>query len=119
MDSKEIVKKQFDLQAQRFSDWSVTRNKEYMQAYFEFISFRKEDELLDVACRTGDFAVFCAKRIKRVHGIDISQGMIELAQKKACAIGLTNITFECHDVEHIPCTNSSFSVVQIGVSPHG
>ena len=112
MDRKDIVKRQFDLQAQKFSDWSVTRNEEYMKAYFEFIGFRKEDELLDVACGTGDFAIFCARRIKRVHGIDISQGVIELAKKKAQANGLTNISFECHDVENIPCADSSFSVVQ-------
>ncbi len=37
MDRKEIIKNQFDLQAQRFSDWSVTKNEEYSQAYFEFI----------------------------------------------------------------------------------
>lgn len=112
MDRKDIVRKQFDLQAQKFSDWSVTRNEEYMQAYFGFIGLQKEDELLDVACGTGDFAIFCAKSIKRVHGIDISQGMIEQAKKKSNANGLTNISFECHDVEHIPCADSSFSVVQ-------
>jgi ubiquinone/menaquinone biosynthesis C-methylase UbiE len=112
MDSKEIVKRQFDIQAQNFSNWSVTRNEEYMQAYFEFIGFQKGDELLDVACGTGEFSIFCAKRIKAVHGIDISQGMINLAKKQACADGLTNVTFECHDVEHIPCANNSFSVVQ-------
>lgn len=83
-----------------------------MQAYFEFIGFRKEDELLDVACGTGDFAIFCAKRIRHVHGIDISQGMIELAQKHASANCLDNISFECHDVENIPYADSSFSVVQ-------
>jgi tRNA/tmRNA/rRNA uracil-C5-methylase (TrmA/RlmC/RlmD family) len=70
----------------------VTRNEEYMQAYFEFIGFRKEDELLDVACGTGEFSVFCARRIKGVHGIDISEGMIELARKHANAGGLTNLT---------------------------
>jgi ubiquinone/menaquinone biosynthesis C-methylase UbiE len=112
MDSKEIVKKQFDIQAQNFSNWSVTRNEEYMQAYFKFIDFQKGDELLDVACGTGEFSVFCARRIKGAHGIDISEGMIELAKKQASAAGLTNVTFECHDVEHIPCANGSFSVVQ-------
>jgi ubiquinone/menaquinone biosynthesis C-methylase UbiE len=112
MDSKEIIKRQFDRQAQSFSNWSVTRNEEYMQAYFEFIGFRKEDELLDVACGTGEFSLFCARRIKGVHGVDISEGMIELARKHASAVGLTNVTFECHDVEHIPCADSSFSVVQ-------
>ena len=112
MDSKEIVKRQFDIQAQNFSNWSVTKNEEYMQAYFEFIDLQKEDELLDVACGTGDFSVFCARRIKRVHGIDISEGMIELAHKLAQTRGLTNVAFECHDVEHIPCADNSFSVVQ-------
>lgn len=112
MDRKEIVKRQFDQQAQKFSDWSVTKNEEYSQAYFQFIGFQKEDELLDVACGTGDFAIFCAKRIRRVHGIDISQGMIEMAQKQACASDLTNISFECHDVENMPCVDGSFSVVQ-------
>ncbi len=112
MDSKEIVKRQFDIQAQNFSNWSVTRNEEYMQAYFEFIGFQKEDELLDVACGTGEFSIFCARKIKAVHGIDISQGMIDLANKQACDDSLANITFECHDVEHIPCASNSFSVVQ-------
>lgn len=112
MDRKEIVKRQFDAQAKNFSNWSVTRNEEYMQAYFEFIGFQLEDELLDVACGTGEFSVFCAKRIKGVHGIDISPGMIELAKKQARASGSTNLTFECHDVEHIPCADNSFSVIQ-------
>lgn len=112
MDHREIVKRQFDIQAQNFSNWSVTRNEEYMQAYFEFIGFQKGDELLDVACGTGEFSIFCARRIKGVHGIDISEGMIELAQKQDRANGLANLTFECQDVEHIPCADSSFSVVQ-------
>jgi ubiquinone/menaquinone biosynthesis C-methylase UbiE len=111
MNSKEIVKRQFDIQAQNFSNWSVTKNEEYMQAYFEFIGMEKEDELLDVACGTGDFPVFCARRIKGVHGIDISDGMIDLAHKLARSNGLFNIAFECHDVEHIPCASNSFSVV--------
>jgi len=71
LDSKEIVKRHFDIQARNFSNWSVTKNEEYMQAYFEFIDLRKVDELLDVACGTGEFLVFCARSIKRVHGIDI------------------------------------------------
>jgi ubiquinone/menaquinone biosynthesis C-methylase UbiE len=112
MDSKEIVRRQFDTQAQNFSSWSVTKNETYMQAYFEFIGLQKEDELLDVACGTGNFSVFCAKGIKSVHGIDISDGMVELAQKLARNNGLSNIVFECHDVENIPCVDNSFSVVQ-------
>jgi tRNA/tmRNA/rRNA uracil-C5-methylase (TrmA/RlmC/RlmD family) len=61
------------MQAQTFSNWSVTKNEEYMHAYFEFIDLQKEDEMLDVACGTGEFSVFYARRIKGVHGIDISR----------------------------------------------
>ena len=111
MDRKEIIRRQFDAQAKGFSNWSVTRNEEYMQAYFQFIGFQEEDELLDIACGTGEFSVFCAERIKGAHGIDISPGMIELAQKLALESGLTNASFECHDIEHIPCPDNSFSVV--------
>ncbi len=110
--SKLKVKKQFDLQAQSFSNWSVTRNEEYMQAYFEFMGIGKEDELLDIACGTGEFSAFCARRIRGVHGVDISEKMIELAKKQANANGLANITFACHDVENTPCACNSFSVVQ-------
>jgi SAM-dependent methyltransferase len=120
MDRKEIVKRQFDAQAKSFSNWSVTRNEEYMQAYFEFIGLDRGDTLLDVACGTGEFSVFCARRIKGVHGIDISEGMIDLARKQAHANGLTNLTFECHDVEHIPRADSSFRSHNAGrVSPEG
>lgn len=112
MDSKEIVKRQFDMQARNFSNWSVTRNEAYMQAYFEFIDLHKEDKLLDVACGTGEFSVFCARKIKRINGIDISEGMIELAHKLAQTSALANVAFECHDVEHIPCADNSFSIVQ-------
>ena len=112
LDSKEIVKRQFDIQAQNFSNWSVTKNEAYMHAYFEFIDLQKDDELLDVACGTGEFSVFCGRRIKRVHGIDISEGMIELAHKLAQDNNLTTVAFECRDVEHIPCADNSFSVVQ-------
>jgi len=109
--SKLKVQKQFDLQAHSFSNWSVTRNEAYMQAYFEFIGFEKRDELLDVACGTGEFSIFCARRIKGVHDIDISEGMIELAKRQASSSGLANITFACHDVERIQCASNSFSVV--------
>jgi ubiquinone/menaquinone biosynthesis C-methylase UbiE len=115
---KEIVKRQFDLQEQRFSSWSVTRNEEYMQRYFEFIGLQKGDTMLDVACGTGEFSLFCAKRIRCVHGIDISEGVIDLAIRQALASGMTNVSFECHDVEHIPRAENSFSVVQCRSALH-
>jgi ubiquinone/menaquinone biosynthesis C-methylase UbiE len=119
MNKKDIVKRQFDLQAKKFSNWSVTKNEEYMQAYFKFFGLEKNDNLLDVACGTGEFSVFCARRIKNVHGIDISQGAIDLAYEQVSSNScLDNVTFECHDVEKIPCATNSFSAVSCGSAFH-
>ncbi len=43
----EIVKRQFDKQAQNFSSRSVTKNKEYQEAYFRFCEISVQDTLLD------------------------------------------------------------------------
>jgi ubiquinone/menaquinone biosynthesis C-methylase UbiE len=106
-----IVKQQFNSQADNFHSWAVTKNTQYMQRYADFINISKTDSILDVACGSGDFAVFMADKAMRVHGVDISEGMIEIAKKQARANHLNNIDFECHDVEYLPCRGHSFSVV--------
>jgi ubiquinone/menaquinone biosynthesis C-methylase UbiE len=63
----EIVKRQFDKQAHNFSSWSVTKNKEYQEAYFKFCEIVSQDTLLDFACGTGDYAIAAAPRVKYVH----------------------------------------------------
>ena len=112
MNRKKLLKTQFDRQARKFNDWSPARNLRYLQECFDSIGMSKEDELLDVACGSGTFAVFCAKKIRSVQGVDISEGMIELAQQQAHAEQLTNIRFQCHDVEeNLPYPDHAFSVV--------
>jgi len=82
-----------------------------MRRYFDFVGISENDKVLDVACGSGDFSVFIAKRVKRVCGVDISGGMIKIAKKQARINNLDNIHFECHDVEHLPHESHSFTVV--------
>ena len=39
----EIIKNQFNKQAKNFQDWSVTKNVEYMEAYFSFCAMTSSD----------------------------------------------------------------------------
>ena len=107
----EIVKRQFDKQAQNFSNWSVTKNIEYQKAYFDFCEISTQDALLDFACGTGEYAIFAAHKVKYVHGVDISKGMIEIAQNQATKENIYNISFLCHPVEQTPFEDRSFSIV--------
>jgi len=111
MDNKDIVRSQFDKQAEKFSAWVGTRDQQSLQQLFDFIGISEDDELLDVACGSGEFAVFCGQRIQRVCGLDISEKMIELARKQAEAGWLNNVFFECYSVEELPFDNGRFSVV--------
>ena len=85
MDKNRMVKVQFNRQAQNFSDWSVTQNPRILQYLFDFSKMVQEDNLLDVACGTGAFSIFSGMRIKSVYGVDVSDGMIEIAKKQATA----------------------------------
>lgn len=107
----EIVKRQFDNQALNFSNWSVTKNTEYQKAYFDFCGSSAQDTLLDFACGTGEYAIFAAPKVKYVQGVDISEGMIEVARKQAVLENVNNISFLCNPVEQTPFAEDSFSVV--------
>jgi ubiquinone/menaquinone biosynthesis C-methylase UbiE len=107
----EIVKRQFDKQAENFSNWSVTKNTEYQKAYFDFCQIAAQDTLLDFACGTGEYALFAAPKVRYVHGIDISEGMIAIAKKQAADKNIHNIKFLCHPVEKTPFDDGSFSIV--------
>lgn len=107
----ELVRRQFDSQAIKFNDWSVSRNVTYLKAYFDFCGLNSGDELMDVACGTGEFVVFCAPHITKATGIDISPEMIRLAGQKAVKEKLGNVSFIIGDVLGLPFADESFNVV--------
>jgi len=107
----QIIKEQFNRQAENFANWAIGKNIEYLDAYFNFCGIQPTDRLLDVACGPGEFTIFIAKRISEARGVDISDREIEIANGLIKAFGLGNIGFDCSDVEHLPYNDNSFSVV--------
>lgn len=61
--------------------------------------------VLDVACGTGIYTRAIARRTEKVYGVDISQGMLEQARKRAEKEGLDNILLARADVENLPFPN--------------
>jgi len=118
MNKKKTIKQQFDLQADKFSNWAVTRNTEYMKQYSEFCGIIEKDTLLDVACGTGEYAIYCAQKIKNVCGVDLSSKMIEVASKNADDLQLKNISFKVQDVLKLPFESNQFSIVNCKSALH-
>lgn len=70
--------------------------------------------ILDIATGTGDFAILSAKELRpqRMIGIDISEGMMKIGQKKVEAEGLQHIvSFKKDDCTHLSFDNNSFDAV--------
>jgi ubiquinone/menaquinone biosynthesis C-methylase UbiE len=109
--SKKIVRLQFDRQAEKFSNWSVTKNEEYASYYYDFCRMTGEDRLLDVSCGSGDFCFFCAQNISHATGFDLSDNMIALAKQQAQTFGITNTTFRRGDAVNLPNESGIFTIV--------
>lgn len=70
--------------------------------------------ILDIATGTGDFAILTQKILKpkRIIGIDISEGMMEVAREKTRRKGLERvITFERQDSAAITFPDETFDAV--------
>lgn len=109
--SAEINRKQFNRQALNFSNWSSTKNLEYLELLLKFIGLSKKDKLLDVACGSGDFVIYASKAINYATGIDISDKLVKIANDQVRKLGLKNIVFMHGNVEKLPFKDNSFSVV--------
>jgi ubiquinone/menaquinone biosynthesis C-methylase UbiE len=106
-----LVIAQFDRGAEHFDSWSVTRDERMLRGLAEFCGVTQEDELLDVACGTGAFALHAATLARSVTGVDISAGMIAVARRNASDRGLGNTRFVHRNVESLGFEDDTFSMV--------
>ncbi|NPA43773.1 MAG: bifunctional demethylmenaquinone methyltransferase/2-methoxy-6-polyprenyl-1,4-benzoquinol methylase UbiE [Chlorobi bacterium] len=72
--------------------------------------------ILDIATGTGDLALLEARHIPqaRVTGLDISEGMLEIARKKIEKAGLTGrVDLVAGDAENLPFDDESFEAASV------
>lgn len=68
-------------------------------------------EVLEFGCGTGSTALLHAPYVKHIHATDIAPRMIEIAQKKAAAQNIENVTFECAAIDTFSAPPQSFHAV--------
>jgi len=73
-------------------------------------------KVLDAACGTGLFTIGLA-RLGRQHsfrGLDLSEGMLQVAEGQRKKLGLSNVSFQKGNVEALPFAGGAFDVVVVG-----
>ena len=71
----------------------------------------KDKVVFDVGTADGIFSLSIADRTKKIIGIDLSEKMIEKANKNLRKSGLTNVEFKVADAKDLPFDDEIFDVV--------
>ncbi len=102
----------WDRFAKRYAKSPVSDEDAYnkkLQATREL--FRPDMNVLEFGCGTGTTAVTHAPHVKHILAIDFSAKMVEIAQAKAVAKEVGNVTFRQSSIEDLRVANQSFDVV--------
>jgi ubiquinone/menaquinone biosynthesis C-methylase UbiE len=77
--------------------------------------FRPDMEVLELGCGTGSTAIAHAPYVKHIQAIDISLKMIEIAQGKADARNIENVTFKRATIDEFSVPDRTLDAV-LGLS---
>lgn len=87
------------------------------RAISKFLTPDKSQNILDIACGTGDFSIAAAGRMhqgSRITAVDISSGMLDIMRHKVARAGLTDrISMKTGDGEHLDFPDRTFDAVTI------
>ena len=106
----------WDKIAERYSKRPIADEAAYqkkLQVTREY--FRPDMEVLEFGCGTGSTAITHAPYVKHIQAIDISSKMIEIAQGKADAKNVKNVTFEQSTIEEFSVSDQTLDAV-LGLS---
>lgn len=95
---------------------SFNMDEKWRKKIAERLPQTRHTKILDVATGTGDLAIMMAKHSKHTHivGIDISNNMLEIAQKKAKKEKIDErVIFKNNNVTNLPFDDNTFDYCTI------
>ena len=102
----------WDKRSEKYDDHVKTHDPLYVRTIDSTKSLlTNSDVVLDFACASGEMSLDIARQVQRVHGIDLSVRMIELANQKARDRQVDNVDFYRADAFDQRLVSSAFSAV--------
>jgi len=106
------IQKFWDKQAKRYD----RAEKQFATVYSYIISktskyLNLNDNVLDYGCATGSKTIELAKKVRHIHGLDISTNMINEAIKKKNELKISNISFSQGTIFDSNLEKNSFDTI--------
>jgi ubiquinone/menaquinone biosynthesis C-methylase UbiE len=106
----------WDKIAARYSKRPVADEEAYQEKLRVTREYLQPDmQVLEFGCGTGSTAIAHAPYVQHLCAIDVAANMIGIAQDKARADGIENVTFEKSTIEELEVPDASLDVV-LGLS---
>ena len=102
----------WDRMAKRYSQMPIADEAAYekkLQLTRDY--FRPDMDVFEFGCGTGSTAIVHAPYVRHIQSIDVSSKMIKIAQSKAEAGSICNVTFQCSDIDEFNVSDESFDAV--------
>jgi ubiquinone/menaquinone biosynthesis C-methylase UbiE len=113
---KEGIKSTFDTAADEYdtSEHFIISAKKFVELIE--LPDSKDIHILDISTGTGNLTIELAHKFPHadIHGVDISDKMLEVAKTKTKVLGIKNITFHHQDVEDLEFDNFKFDLIVCG-----
>ncbi len=111
MRSETAIQKLFGAAAARYAASDYHAAGPDLAAMVEAASPRGDERVLDVGSGAGHTALAFAPRVREVVDLDLTQAMLDEAQRLAAARGVGNLRLEQGDAMALPYTDASFDLV--------
>lgn len=117
---KEQVAKMFDAISKEYDDLnrviSFGIDVKWRKKVIKIVASSQPELVLDIATGTGDMAINLAQTTaKKIIGLDISEGMLNVGKQKVLKKGLENkIEMVVGDSENLPFENNTFDAITVG-----
>lgn len=94
---------------------SLGRDVAWRKKVIRWVDETKPQSILDIATGTGDLAIQFAENTnaKKIVGLDLSEGMLKVARKKAVKKDVAHIDFIKGDSEALPFEDQSFDAITV------
>lgn len=95
---------------------SYGMDRGWKRKMIEMLDLRGDEKALDLACGTGDITFALGERLRsgEAIGLDITQGMLDIAESKRRAKNVSNVFFHCADIMRMPFADAAFDCVTCG-----
>src|SRR5690606_36751967 len=94
---------------------SLGTDQGWRRHVLKLVSDTRPESILDIATGTGDLAILLSRSdAKRIIGLDLSAGMLEVGKEKVKALGLEDkIEMIQGDSENLPFEDNSFDAITV------